>query len=121
MSFADQDRFIRFLEITWGVGENEEDLTYKGKVSSLINNLRESLLFLDGDIAEKAKLTEFFTRFDSDKDGQLTLKEFETMIATLEVEYERSHLSGLMSRLDIDHTTTLSIAEFERVVKEQIQ
>ena len=53
LSFADEDRFIRFLELSWGVSENEQDLTFKGKVSSLIYRLRESLLeVLEGEIAD---------------------------------------------------------------------
>lgn len=56
LSFADEAVFIRYLELSWGVGENEQDLDFKCKVSSLIYRLREMLVeALDGEINDYAK------------------------------------------------------------------
>lgn len=51
LSFADEAVYIRYLELSWGVSENEQDIDFRCKVSSLIYRLREKLVeALEGEI-----------------------------------------------------------------------
>ena len=56
-----------------------------------------------------------------DGDGELCPIEFEAMIETLGVEFDRRQLNNILKRLDVDFSTTISFKELQRLINDKVQ
>ena len=108
-NLPNDDVFVHVLQHNWGVTENDQDPEFLAKLGELIQTFTTALAPGDGVIQDQ------FNCFDKDQDGHLDLMEVEEMTAVLGVQMERKYLNQLMKRLDVDHSKTISLAEFERL------
>ena len=119
-SFANEQKFINFLEECWGVAEKPDAVPFVSGISTLVNHLREAIADEVDDIDDQEKMDEFFYLFDLDRNQTLDLMEFEVMFNHLGLVYERKQLNALMKCIDKDYSTTLDKDEFQKLVRDQL-
>ncbi len=113
------DKFIALLEESFGVcALPDQDPDFTNKINALVKQIGEALLTQAENVAsDESVQQQLFARFDINGNGTLNIAEVETMIETLNVDFNRRCLDALMRRFDADHSKELSFAEFVRIIK----
>ena len=94
------DKFVHFLEQSWGVVEDETSPEFQGELTSLLDYLQQSIIIKqDGDFSE-ATTAVTFNHYDGDSDGKLNTFEFEMLIKDCAATFDRKYLNHLLKRLD---------------------
>jgi len=112
MSCPSEEYFVRMMEQTWGVGEDEESPAYRDKVKHLIQMMRHRLLDISNSSQEEYMLRKIFKDFDTNQSGTLTVDELAAMCAKLGISVERKYLMALLKALDTNKSGMLEFEEF---------
>jgi Ca2+-binding EF-hand superfamily protein len=108
--------FVRALEHTWGVSEDENSSVYKDEVKRIIGMLRQRLLTLTAKSYEEFTLRKIFKQFDLNNSNTITLDELAAMLAKLGIAVDRKYIVGMMKKLDTNGTGVIEFDEFSNLI-----
>lgn len=100
MSVPSDEHFVKVLEQTWGISEEEEAAISRDKVRELINLMRQRLLVFSNSSHEEFVLRKIFKDFDLNKSGAITSDEMQAMLAKLGILVEKKYVNAMMKVLD---------------------
>jgi len=100
MSIPNDEYFIKQIENTWGISEDEQSGIFIDKVKNLLSMMRQRLLVLSNNSEEEFKLRKIFKAFDLDNSGNITLEELAAMLAKLGITVERKYIEAMLRMLD---------------------
>jgi len=64
ISIPSDETFVKFVEGTWQIVDNQEDTAFTDKVKTLLGMTRQRLLMLSNNTEEEFKLRTIFKQFD---------------------------------------------------------
>lgn len=113
ISCPTEEYFVRMMEQTWGISEDEESPVFKDKVKHIIQMMRHRLLDLSNSHLEEFQLRQIFRDFDTNQSGTITIDELAAMCAKLGICVERKYLMALLKVLDTNKSGMLEFEEFQ--------
>jgi Ca2+-binding EF-hand superfamily protein len=114
MSVPSDEYFVRMMESTWQVPEEENDSAVKQTVKMLLTEVRVRMLELcRGDTKFLKKV---FSDFDLNQSGHLTIDEITNMIAKLKISVERKMVYPFFKVLDANNSGGVEFEEFEMYI-----
>ena len=117
MNYPADEYFVRMLEATWQVFEEDADPYLKPTVNMLLNEVRSRVLELAKNDPKLIK--KIHSDFDLNKSGSLTLDEVTSMIARLKISVERKYIYPFFKVVDADNSGGIEFPEFERYILQQ--
>ncbi len=116
MSVPSDEYFIRMMEQSWAISEDEGSSLYSDEIRRVIGLIRQRLLTLSGESTEEFTLRKIFQQFDLNGSGSITLDELDAMVAKLGISVERKYITGLLKALDSNNTSTIEFEEFTNLL-----
>lgn len=116
MSIPNDEYFVRAIESTWGVPEDEQSTIFKDEIKRLIGMLRQRLLTLTAKSYEEFTLRKIFKQFDLNNSNTITLDELAAMLAKLGISVDRKYIVGMMKKLDTNGTGVIEFDEFANLI-----
>ena len=117
MNYPADEYFVRMLEATWQVFEEDADPYLKPTVNMLLNEVRSRVLELAKNDPKLIK--KIHSDFDLNQSGSLTLDEVTNMIARLKISVERKYIYPFFKVVDADNSGGIEFPEFERYILQQ--
>jgi Ca2+-binding EF-hand superfamily protein len=116
MGIPNDEYFVRAIESTWGVPEDEQSTIFKDEIKRLISMLRQRLLTLTAKSYEEFTLRKIFKQFDLNNSNTITLDELGAMLAKLGILVDRKFIVGMMKKLDTNGTSVIEFEEFANLI-----
>ena len=117
MNYPADEYFVRTLEATWQVFEEEADPYLKPTVNMLLKEFRSRVLELAKN--DPRLIKKIHSDFDLNKSGSLTIDEVTNMIARLKISVERKYIYPFFKVVDADNSGGIEYLEFERYILQQ--
>ena len=114
MSVPSDEYFVRMMESTWQVPEEDNTAATKATVQYLIKEVRPRVLELARN--DPKLLKKVFSDFDLNQSGHLTIDELTNMIAKLKISVERKFVYPFFKIIDADNSGGIEFAEFEHYI-----
>jgi hypothetical protein len=114
MNYPADEYFVRMLEATWQVFEEEADPYMKPTVNMLLKEVRSRVLELANNDTKLIK--KIHSDFDLNQSGSLTIDEVTNMIARLNISVERKYIYPFFKVVDADNSGGIEYLEFERYI-----
>ena len=115
MGIPSDEYFVRMLESTWQVPEDENDAETQKTVTHLCKEVRSRVLDLARG-GDPVLIKKIFGDFDLNSSGALTIDEVTTMIAKLKISVERKYVHPFFKVIDQDNSGDILFEEFERFI-----
>jgi Ca2+-binding EF-hand superfamily protein len=112
MTIPSDEYFVRMIEHTWGVSEDEQSAIFQDEVRKVISMLRQRLITLSKNSYEEFTLRTIFKQFDFNQSGTITIDELAAMLAKLGIMVERKYIQAMMKKLDTNHSGVIEFEEF---------
>jgi len=115
MSTPSDEYFVRMMEQTWQVPEDEETPLVKQTVQHLLTEVRNRTLELsknDPNLVRKV-----FNDFDLHGRGHLTIDEVTNMIAKLRISVERKYVHPFFKCIDRNNSGGIEWEEFDCYIR----
>lgn len=115
MSTPSDEYFVRMMEQTWQVPEDEETPLVKQTVQHLLTEVRTRTLELsrnDPNLVRKV-----FNDFDLHGRGHLTIDEVTNMIAKLRISVERKYVHPFFKCIDTNNSGGIEWEEFDAYIR----
>ena len=116
VSVPSEESFIKHVETTWGLSEDEQSVAFVDKVKQLMAMMRQRLRTLSNHTEEEYKLRQIFKGFDLNNSGTITIEELAAMLAKLGIIVERKYVNALLRALDTNHNGMIEFEEFAGLV-----
>jgi len=114
MNFPADEYFVRIIESTWQVTEDEADPYLKPTVNMLLKEVRARVLELAKN--DPKLVRKIHHDFDLNQSGSLTIDEVTNMIAKLKISVERKYIYPFFKLVDADNSGGIEYPEFERYI-----
>lgn len=112
MSIPSDEYFVRMMESTWQVPENDNDPSAKKNIDYLCKEVKNRLR----DISQGGNeilVKKIFNDFDINGSGCLTIDEVTSMVAKLQISVERKYVRPFFKIMDKNNNGAVEFAEFE--------
>ena len=116
MSTPSDEYFVRMMESTWCLAEDQESKVFQDQVRHLISMMRQRLLTISRGSQEEYVLRKIFKDFDANQSGTITIDELWAMLSSLGISVERKYMDALMKALDENKSGMLEFEEFARLL-----
>lgn len=117
MSTPSDEYFVRMMESTWQVPEEENSEVTKQTVSHLYREVKERVFELAK--RDPAFLKKIFSDFDLNQSGFLTIDEVTNLIAKLKISVERKFVYPFFKVVDKNNSGGIEYDEFEAYICSQ--
>ena len=117
INYPADEYFVRVLEATWQVLEDEADPFLKPTVNMLLKEVRSRVLELAKNDPKLIK--KIHGDFDLNQSGSLTIDEVTNMVARLKISVERKYVYPFFKVVDTDNSGGIEYPEFERYILQQ--
>jgi Ca2+-binding EF-hand superfamily protein len=117
MSTPSDEYFVRMMESTWQVPEDEDGEEAQQTVKHLMQETRSRVLQLCKD--DPALIKKIFSDFDLSGTDSLTIDEMTNMIAKLKISVERKYIYPFFKAVDANNSGAVEMEEFEKFVLSQ--
>ena len=117
MSTPSEEYFVRMMESSWQICEDEDTEVAKATVKHLHTEVRARVLQLCKD--DTSLLRKIFDDFDLNGTESLTIDEMTNLIAKLKISVERKYIYPFFKVIDADNSGAIEFAEFESYVLAQ--
>jgi Ca2+-binding EF-hand superfamily protein len=114
MSIPSDEYFVRMMESTWQVAEDEEGEVAKQTVKNLYAEVRQRVQQLSKN--DPVLLKKIFSDFDLSGNETLTIDEMSNLIAKLKISVERKYIYPFFKIVDRNNSGTIEFDEFEAYV-----
>lgn len=111
MSCPSDEYFVRMMESTWQVPEEDNSAAMKATVQLLLKEVRARVLELARN--DPKLLKKVFSDFDLNQSGHLTIDEVTNMIAKLKISVERKYVYPFFKIIDADNSGGIEFGEWE--------
>ncbi len=98
MNYPADEYFVRALEATWQVQEDDKDPYAKQTLAMLMKEVRARILELTNN--DPKLLKKVHNDFDLNQSGSLTIDEVTNMIARLKISVERKYVYAFFKSVD---------------------
>ena len=114
MSTPSDEYFVRMMESTWQVPEEENTQVTQQTVSHLLREVKSRVF----ELARKnpAFLKKIFNDFDLNQSGHLTIDEVTNLIAKLKISVERKYVYPFFKVVDQNNSGGIEYEEFEAYI-----
>lgn len=112
MSIPLEDYFVRMMESTWQICEDETQTVSQNQIEVLTKAMRQKLLSFSRQSQDEYVLREVFRQFDFNGDGVLTADELGAMLVKLQISCERRYLNALLKKFDRNGNGVIEFEEF---------
>jgi Ca2+-binding EF-hand superfamily protein len=116
VSVPSEESFIKLVETSWGLSEDEQSVAFVDKVKELMTMMRQRLRTLSNQTEEEFKLRQIFKTFDLNNSGTITIDELAAMMAKLGIVVDRKYVNALLRALDTNHNNMIEFEEFTNLV-----
>lgn len=114
MSTPSDEYFVRMMESTWQVPEEENSQVTQQTVSHLLREVKSRVWELARQNPQF--LQKIFNDFDLNQSGHLTIDEVTNLIAKLKISVERKYVYPFFKVVDADNSGGIEYAEFEAYI-----
>lgn len=114
MNFPADEYFVRMIESTWQVPEDDVDPHLKSTVNLLLKEVRARILELAKN--DPKLIRKIHHDFDLNQSGSLTIDEVTNMIAKLKISVERKYIYPFFKQVDADNSGGIEYPEFENYI-----
>lgn len=114
MSVPSDEYFVRMIESTWQVPEDENEILTRATVQKLLVEVRERVQELARH--DPKLLKKVFTDFDLNQSGHLTIDEMTNLIAKLRISVERKFVYPFFKIVDRNNSGGIEYDEFEAYI-----
>jgi hypothetical protein len=111
MSTPSDEYFVRMMESTWQMPEDDNTDAVRQTVQLLLREVRDRAFQLARN--DPALLKKVFNDFDLNGSGFLTIDEMTNMIAKLKISVERKFVYPFFKIIDADNSGGIEYKEFE--------
>jgi Ca2+-binding EF-hand superfamily protein len=114
MSTPSDEYFVRMMESTWQMPEDDNTDAVRQTVQLLLREVRDRAFQLARN--DPALLKKVFGDFDLNGSGFLTIDEMTNMIAKLKISVERKFVYPFFKIIDADNSGGIEYKEFEHYI-----
>ena len=114
MSTPSDEYFVRMMESTWQMPEDDNTDAVRQTVQLLLREVRDRAFQLARN--DPALLKKVFSDFDLNGSGFLTIDEMTNMIAKLKISVERKFVYPFFKIIDADNSGGIEYKEFEHYI-----
>lgn len=114
MSTPSDEYFVRMMESTWQVPEEENTQVTQQTVSHLLREVKARVFELAR--RDPAFLKKIFNDFDLNQSGHLTIDEVTNLIAKLKISVERKYVYPFFKVVDKNNSGGIEYDEFEAYI-----
>lgn len=111
MSCPSDEYFVRMMESTWQVPEEDNSVALRQTVQLLLTEVRNRVLELAR--SDPKLFKKVFSDFDLNQSGHLTIDEVTNMIAKLKISVERKYVHPFFKIIDANNSGGIEFEEFE--------
>lgn len=112
MSVPSDEYFVRMMEQTWCISEQDQSAEYKEKLQYLLMEMKPRILALTRNSTDPQMLKKVFEDFNVHKTGHLTVDEISFMLPKLQMSVERKYLYPLFKVLDANNSGAIEFDEW---------
>jgi Ca2+-binding EF-hand superfamily protein len=116
ISIPSDDVFVKFVESTWQIADNQHDTAFTDKVKSLLGMTRQRLLMLSNNTEEEFKLRSIFKQFDLNHSGGISILELAAMLAKLGIVVDQKYIEAMHAQIDTNRNGLIDFEEFANLV-----
>lgn len=116
ISIPSDDVFVKFVESTWQIADNQHDTAFTDKVKSLLGMTRQRLLMLSNNTEEEFKLRSIFKQFDLNHPGGISILELAAMLAKLGIVVDQKYIEAMHAQIDTNRNGLIDFEEFANLV-----
>lgn len=117
MSTPSDEYFVRMMESTWQVPEEENTAVTQQTVQHLLREVKARIWELARH--DPAFLRKIFSDFDLNQSGHLTIDETTNLIAKLKISVERKYVYPFFKVIDTNNSGGIEYEEFEAFILSQ--
>jgi len=117
MSTPSDEYFVRMMESTWQVPEEENSAATQQTVAHLLREVKARVFELAR--RDPAFLRKIFNDFDLNQSGHLTIDEVTNLIAKLKISVERKYVYPFFKVVDTNNSGGIEYEEFEAYILQQ--
>ena len=114
MSTPSDEYFVRMMESTWQVPEEENNAVTQQTVSHLLREVKSRVWELARQNPQF--LQKIFNDFDLNQSGHLTIDEVTNLVAKLKISVERKFVYPFFKVVDANNSGGIEYAEFEAYI-----
>lgn len=114
ISIPSDEYFVRMMESTWQVAEEDEGDVAQKTVKNLAGEVRSRVLQLSKN--DPVLLKKIFNDFDLTGTESLTIDEVTNMIIKLRISVERKYIHPFFKMVDANNSGAIEQAEFESFI-----
>ena len=114
MSTPSDEYFVRMMESTWQVPEEENSAVTQQTVSHLLREVKNRVFELAR--RDPAFIKKIFNDFDLNQSGHLTIDEVTNLIAKLKISVERKYVYPFFKVVDKNNSGGIEFEEFEAYI-----
>jgi Ca2+-binding EF-hand superfamily protein len=114
MSTPSDEYFVRMMESSWQVPEEENTAVTKQTVNHLLREVKARVFELAR--RDPAFLQKIFSDFDLNQSGFLTIDEVTNLIAKLKISVERKYVYPFFKVVDANNSGGIEYDEFEAYI-----
>lgn len=114
MSTPSDEYFVRMMESTWQVPEEENSAVTQQTVSHLLREVKSRVWELARQNPEF--LRKIFNDFDLNQSGHLTIDEITNLVAKLKISVERKYVYPFFKVVDSNNSGGIEYDEFEAYI-----
>ena len=114
MSTPSDEYFVRMMESSWQIAENEDAETTKATVKHLHTEVKSRVLQLARN--DPSLLKKIFSAFDLNGTETLTIDEVTNLIAKLRISVERKYIYPFFKIVDANNSGAIEYEEFEAYI-----
>lgn len=116
ISIPSDDAFVKYVESTWQIVDNQQDTAFTDKVKSLLGMTRQRLLMLSNNTEEEFKLRSIFKQFDLNNSGGISILELAAMLAKLGIVVDQKYIEAMHAHIDSNSNGLIDFEEFANLV-----
>jgi len=116
ISIPNDDAFVKYVESTWQIMDNQQDTAFTDKVKSLLGMTRQRLLMLSNNTDEEFKLRSIFKQFDLNNSGGISILELAAMLAKLGIVVDQKYIEAMHADIDTNRNGLIDFDEFANLV-----
>lgn len=116
MAIPSDEYFVKAVEQTWTLAEDEQSTIFADKVYQIISMMRTRLRVLSNQNEEEFKLRQIFKNFDTNTSGNISIEELAAMLAKLGIMVERKYIVAVLRHIDSNKNGMIEFEEFANLL-----